>query len=66
MTKSQIKYELKQEIAEINKLIDKKILKGQTYTREARQHKLLLARYAVLTQSSMIARSMKFVSAMMF
>jgi hypothetical protein len=66
MSKSQIKHELKREIIKLNKTIDHKILRGLPYAREARAHKLLLARYAVLSQSSMIARSMRLVTMMMF
>ncbi len=66
MTKSQIKNELKKEIKHLNRVIDYKILKGYPYAQEARKHRLLLSRLAILTESTMIARSMRLVSMMMF
>ena len=66
MNKSQLRNELKREINELNKIIDYKILKGLPYTREAHKHKILIARLTVLTESTMIARSMRLVSMMMF
>ncbi len=66
MNKSQIKNELKKEIKHLNKVIDYKILKGYPYHHEARKHRLLLARLAILTESTIIARSMRLVSMMMF
>lgn len=66
MNKSQLRNELKRELKELNKIIDYKIVKGIPYTREAHKHKILLSRLAILTESSMIARSMRLVSMMMF
>ncbi len=42
MSQSQYLKMLEREIQRINKKIDLKILQGQSYTREARDHKLLL------------------------
>ncbi len=66
MTKSQIKHELKNEIKKVNKVIDQKIVRGIPYMREARYHKILLARLSVLQHSNVLARSMRAVTMMMF
>lgn len=66
ISKSHMRSTLKQEIKALNKIIDHKILKGIPYTNEAHKHKMLLARLAVLTESNIIARSMRLVSMMMF
>lgn len=34
---------IKRELVELNALIDTKIIRGQSYQREARRHKLLLS-----------------------
>ncbi len=56
MSKSELKHNLKTEIKKVNKTIDQKILRGLPYIREARYHKLLRARLAVLRGSSFLAR----------
>lgn len=66
MSKHQLKKEVQHEIVRINKIIDKKILKGLPYTREARHHKILLARLSILNRSTWLARSMRVVSSFMF
>ena len=42
MTKAEVIQAIKKEIESTNKAIDKKIIKGQEYHKEARQHLLLL------------------------
>lgn len=66
MSKHQLKKEVQHEIIRMNKIIDKKILKGLPYTREARHHKILLARLSILNQTTWLARSMRVVSSFMF
>lgn len=66
MTKSQLKHELKSEIAKVNKVIDQKILRGLPYSREARYHKILTSRLNIIKDSSWLARSMKYATLMMF
>ncbi len=65
MNRGQIQKEIKGEIKRINKVIDQKIVRGSPYTREARYHKILLARLFILKQSSMLARSMRMVTSFM-
>ncbi|MBX4197764.1 hypothetical protein KW782_00315 [Candidatus Parcubacteria bacterium] len=66
MSKSTLKKEIQHEIIKINKLIDKKILRGLPYTREARHHKILLARLGILNRTSWLARSMRVAASFMF
>lgn len=44
MSTHNIEKVLRNELESLNRLIDKKILKGASYTKEAREHKYLLAR----------------------
>jgi hypothetical protein len=66
MSKSELTYTLKTELTKVNKVIDQKIVRGLPYTREARYHKNLLNRLALIRQKSWLARSMRYVGAMMF
>ncbi len=59
---------LRQELVTLNEQIDKKILRGVSYTREAHQHKLVLSSLARLRQKSKsqfgwLERSFGFASA---
>ena len=47
---SQIQYlkMLERELQKINKIIDQKIIRGQDYVREARDHKLILKKYIII------------------
>ena len=65
MSKSELTSELKAEINKVNQIIDRKIVRGLPYTKEARYHKNLLQRLAVLRQKSLLARSMRYVGAFM-
>jgi hypothetical protein len=65
MSKSTLKKEIQHEIVRINKVIDRKILKGLPYTREARHHKLLLARLSILNRTNWLARSMRVMASFM-
>lgn len=42
MTRQQYIYIIERELEKLNRRIDRKILRGQTYMREAQEHKLLL------------------------
>jgi hypothetical protein len=63
MSKTELKYELQAEIDKVNHIIDKKIVRGLPYTREARYHKTLLQRLSIIRQKSFLARSMRYVGA---
>ena len=47
---------LEREIQKINKKIDLKIIKGQVYAKEARDHKLLLQKVRYHTRRSFVQR----------
>jgi hypothetical protein len=59
MSKHQVKTTLKREIRALNNRIDEKIIKGLPYTKEARHHKILSARLALLNQSTFLGRTMR-------
>lgn len=63
MSKSELTYTLKAEINKVNKVIDKKIVRGLPYNREAHYHKTLLQRLSLIRRKSLLARSMRYVSA---
>lgn len=52
MSQSQYLKMLEKEIQKINKIIDQKIIEGQDYRREARDHKLMLRRLRYHTHRS--------------
>ncbi len=66
MSKTELKHELKLELKKVNKIIDYKIVRGLPYAREARAHKLLLARLAIINKTSWLARSMRVASFFLF
>jgi len=47
---------LKKDIQEINKTIDQKIMRGESYKREARDHKLMLRHLRYHTNKSFFSR----------
>ena len=55
---SQIQYLkiLERELQKINKIIDQKIIRGQDYVREARDHKLILRKIHYHTRKSFFSR----------
>jgi hypothetical protein len=53
MSQSQYLKMLEKEIQKINKKIDLKILQGETYFKEARNHKLLLQKVRYHTRKSL-------------
>ena len=65
MSKSELKTTLKAEINKVNKVIDKKIVRGLPYYREAHYHKTLLQRLSLIRRKSILARSMRYVTAFM-
>ncbi|MCX6752640.1 MAG: hypothetical protein NTZ87_04065 [Candidatus Nomurabacteria bacterium] len=56
MSQSQYLKMLEREINRINKKIDLKILQGQEYRKEARDHKLLLRKVRYHTRRGLISR----------
>jgi hypothetical protein len=56
MSQSQYLKMLEKEIQKINKKIDLKILQGETYFKEARDHKLLLQKVRYHTRKSFFSR----------
>lgn len=62
MSQSQYLKIIEKEMQRINKIIDLKILNGENYSREARDHKLLLKkiRYVNRNRSSILSRLFSF------
>jgi hypothetical protein len=56
MSQTQYLKMLEREIQKINKKIDMKILEGEKYTKEAREHKLLLKKVHYHTRKSFFSR----------
>jgi len=56
MTKSQYLKMLEREIQKLNKKIDLKILQGEKYVKEAREHKLLLKKVNYHTRRNFFSR----------
>jgi hypothetical protein len=56
MSQSQYLKMLDREIQKINKIIDIKILRGEDYKKEARDHKLLLKKVRFHTRQSLFSR----------
>jgi hypothetical protein len=61
MSKQNLEKELKKELTILNYVIDQKILKGRSYSKEARRHKIILASLnnlkALSNRSSWFGRS---------
>ena len=51
MSQSQYLKMLEKELAKINLLIDAKIMKGESYAKEARDHKLILRKVRYITNT---------------
>lgn len=62
MTKLTHIYTLNKEIARVNKKIDQKILKGEAYNREARQHKVLRSQLRQIEKDAAFSRSFRILS----
>ena len=58
MSQTQYLKMLEKEIQKLNKVIDFKIIRGEDYKREARDHKLMLRRMRYLSQKSFAQRVM--------
>ena len=52
MSQKQYLKSVEREIQRINKIIDKKIVRGETYFKEARDHKILLRKIRYYTRKS--------------
>jgi hypothetical protein len=70
MSKHQIVRSLRQEIRKLNRIIDQKIILGQSYYNESRRHKFLMSQLNRLAPSTSLSsgwfsRSMSFASVFM-
>jgi hypothetical protein len=61
MTRMTLMYMINKEIRSINKTIDKKIMKGISYDREARRHKDLVSRLRRIESEAAFARTLAFL-----
>ncbi len=66
MSKLELIHDIKAELKRVNKTIDHKITRGLPYTKEARYHKMLVARLSLMNRSRFLARSMRMVSTFIF
>jgi hypothetical protein len=66
MSKLELIHDIKAELKRVNKTIDQKITRGLPYTKEARYHKMLVARLSLMNRSRFLARSMRMVSTFLF
>ena len=71
MSKQNLEKELRHELEALNDQIDRKIIKGLSYVREANRHKFLLSSLARLrrsahSRSSWFTRSFSLVSTFIF
>lgn len=60
MTKMTLMYVLNKEIKTLNSKIDKKIVKGQSYFREARKHRELVHKLRKLESEASLARTLTY------
>ncbi len=51
MSQSQYLKMLEKELSRVNRIIDAKIMKGESYVKEARDHKLILRKVRYITSS---------------
>lgn len=66
MSKSELRYTIKSEIEKVNKEIDRKIVRGLPYAKEAHYHKMLLKRLDIVNRKSLLARTMRSFAMMSF
>jgi hypothetical protein len=52
MSKYQLEKQMRENLVSLNKIIDRKILLGLSYQKEAREHKLLLSKIARMKRHS--------------
>ena len=62
MSQKQYLKTIEKEIARINKIIDLKILRGEEYIKEARDHKLLLKKIRFHNRQNFLKRLFSFFS----
>jgi hypothetical protein len=60
MSQSQYLKMLEKEIQKLNKIIDQKIIRGEDYHKEARDHKLIIRRVRYHTKKSFMSRFIHF------
>ncbi len=61
MTKMGLIYMINKELRKINQEIDKKIVKGSSYEREARRHKDLVKKLRRMESEAAFARTLAFL-----
>lgn len=61
MTKKQIAGVVQRKIADVNRKIDYKIMRGKSYAAEAMEHRLLLSQMRRLRGPSFFAKSLSFL-----
>jgi hypothetical protein len=71
MSKQNLEKTFRQELEILNDVIDRKIIKGLSYAREARRHKFLLASISSLRRASRVhsgwlSKSFSLVSTLLF
>lgn len=62
MSKNKMVYSIHDELKRLNDQIDLKIIKGQSYVREARVHKKLRSQLGQMRRSAWLTRSFGFAS----
>ncbi len=62
MSKNKLVYSIHDELKRLNEQIDFKIIKGQSYAKEARLHRKLRSQISQVRRSAWLARSFGFVS----
>ncbi len=62
MSKNKLVYSIHDELKRLNEQIDLKIIKGQSYVREARLHKRLRGQLGQVRRSAWLTRSFRFAS----
>ena len=62
MGKISLLHAIRSEVLRLNKIIDRKIVSGLPYSREARKHKELVAKVDRLVRRDWFARSLRFMT----
>jgi hypothetical protein len=57
---------IREELKRINQEIDRKIVRGKPYRKEANYHKVLLSRLSVLRRRAATASAFSFISSFLF
>lgn len=62
MSRNKLVYSIHDELKRLNEQIDLKIIKGQSYAREAKAHKRLRSQLSQVRRSAWLTRSFGFAS----